>query len=75
MVADRWIEKVLYVKRVTERLLVVRAIVGRSVLNLISQMGRSMMEKEEFLAMLGKVVSGIDSDERLLICGDLNGHA
>ena len=32
------------------------------------------MVKEEFLAMLGEVVSGIDSGERLLICGDLNGH-
>ena len=24
--------------------------------------------------MLGEVVSGIDSGEKLLICGDLNGH-
>ena len=30
--------------------------------------------KEEFLAMLGEVVSEIDSSEKLLICGDLNGH-
>ena len=69
--ADGWIEKVLDVKHVSERLMVVRVIVGRSVLNLISvyasQMGRSMVEKEEFLSMLGKVVSGIDSGERLLI--------
>ena len=36
LVADRWIEKVLDVKRVSERLMVVRAIMGRSVLNLIS---------------------------------------
>ena len=33
-----------------------------------------MVEKEEFLAMLRKVVSGIDFGERLLICGNLNGH-
>ena len=75
---DRWIEKVLEVKRVSERVMVVRVIVGRSVLNLIPvyapQAGYSRMEKEEFLAMLGEVVSGIDSGERLLICGDLNGH-
>ena len=78
LVADRWIEKVLDVKRVSERLMVVRVIVGRSVLNLVSvyapQMGRSRVEKEEFLVMLREVVSGIDSDERMLICGDLNGH-
>ena len=35
LVADRWIEKVLDVKRVSERLLMVRVIVGRSVLNFI----------------------------------------
>jgi hypothetical protein len=78
LVAEKWIEKVLDVKRVSERLMVVRVIVGRSVLNLISvyalQSGLSMREKEELLAVLGEVVSGIDSGERLLICGDLNGH-
>ena len=78
LVANRWIEKVLDVKRVSERLMVVRVIVGRSVLNLISvyapQKGWSKVVKEEFLAMLVEVESGIDSGERLLICGDLNGH-
>ena len=36
--------------------------------------GRPMVEEEEFLAMLGEVVSGIDSGERLLVCGDLKGQ-
>ena len=48
----------LDVKRVSERLTVVRVMVGRSVLNLISvyapQTGWSKVVKEEFLAMLGK---------------------
>ena len=78
LVADRWIGKVLDVKRVSERLMMVKVIVGRSVLNLLSvyalRKGLSNEEKEEFLAMLVEVVSGIDSGERLLICGDLNGH-
>ena len=56
--------------------MVVRVIVGRAELNLISVYApptrRSMLEKEEFLAMLGEVVLGIDSGERLLICEDLN---
>ena len=51
LVADRWIEKVLEVKRVSERLMVVRVIVGRTVLNLISayapQAGRPRPEKED----------------------------
>ena len=78
LVADRWIDKVLEVKRVSERLMVVRVIVGRTVLNLISayapQAGRHMPEKEEFFTLLGKIVSEIDDGEKLLICGDLNGH-
>ena len=36
LVADRWIDKVLEVKRVSERLMAVKVIVGRTVLNLIS---------------------------------------
>ena len=35
LVTDTWIEKVLDFKRVKERLMVVRVIVGRTVLNLI----------------------------------------
>ena len=75
LVADKWIEKVLDVKCVSERLMVVRVIMGRSVLNLISvyapQTGWSKVVKEVVLAMLGEVVSGIDSGERLMICGDI----
>ena len=53
----------LDVKRVSERLMVVRVIVGRSVLNLYLFMLRrregQWWKKDEFLAMLGEVVSGI----------------
>ena len=65
-------------KRVRERLIVVRVIVGRTVLNLISayapQAGRHMQEKEESFTLLGKIVSEIDDGEKLLICGYLNGQ-
>ena len=36
LVAEQWIEKVIDVKRISERLLVLRVMVGRTVLNLIS---------------------------------------
>ena len=56
LVADKWIGKALDVKRVSARLMLVRVIVGRSVLNVISvyapQTGWSEVEKVEFLAML-----------------------
>ena len=78
LVAEEWIEKVLDVKRWSERIMVLRVVVGRSVGNLISvyapQTGRSKEEKEEFFTVLGKILSDIDVGERLLICGDMNGH-
>ena len=40
LVADRWIEKRLDVKRVSKSLMVVRVIVGRSVLNCLCSTGR-----------------------------------
>ena len=36
LVAEEWIEKVLDVKRWSERIMVLRVVVGRSVVNLIS---------------------------------------
>ena len=58
--------------------MVVRVIVGRTVLNLISayapQAGRLRPEKQEFFPLLGKIVSEINDGEKLLIGGDLNGH-
>jgi hypothetical protein len=78
LVAERWIESVLEVRRVSERLIVVRVVVGKSVLNLICayapQVGRAMEEKEEFLTLLGKTLSGINCKERMIVCGDFNCH-
>ena len=68
----------LDVKRWSERIMVLRVVVGRSVVNLVSvyapQSGRGKEEKEEFFTVLGKILSDIDAGERLLICGDMNGH-
>ena len=50
LVEQRWIEKVLEVKRISERIITLRVIVGKTVLNLISvyapQVGRELEEKE-----------------------------
>ena len=78
LVGESWIDKVLEVKRISERIMVLRVIVGKSVLNLVSvyapQVGLQMEKKEEFLISLRKVLSAVAADERLLVCGDLNGH-
>jgi hypothetical protein len=78
LVAKRWIEKVISVNRVSERLLVLRVRVGRSILNLVTvyapQVGRTTEEKEEFMVLLGKMISAVDAVEQLVVCGDMNGH-
>ena len=78
MVSEKWMEHVVEVKRISERLLVVRLAIGRVILNVVSvyasQGGRPMAEKEKLLAQLGKVVSMISGDEGLIVCGDFNGH-
>ena len=78
LVAERWIESILEVERMSERLMVVRLVVGRSVVNLVCvyapQVGRSMEEKEEFLLLLCKTLSGINCNERVVVGGDFNCH-
>jgi hypothetical protein len=78
MVSEKWFEHVVGVSRVNERLLCLRLAVGKIVLNVVSvyapQVGRPMEEKEEFLAELRKLISGISKDEELVVCGDFNSH-
>jgi hypothetical protein len=69
---------VIEVRRVSERIMVVRIIVGKSVINLVSgyapQVGRPREEKEEFLILLGEVLSKVSVTEGVFVCGDLNSH-
>ena len=78
LVAERWVDKVMEINRFSARLLVVRVMIGKSVLNLISvhapQVGRPMDEKVEFYISLGKVLKTIKDSEYLAVCGDFNGH-
>ena len=78
LVAEKWCENVMEVKRPSERVIVVRVAIGKLVMNVISvyapQVGRTMVEKEEFLDLLREVISGIDDREGMILCGDLNCH-
>ena len=78
LVAEECIEKVLDVRRWSKRFMVLRVVVGKSVVNLVSvyapQSERGKEEKVEFFTVLGKILSDIDVGDRLLICGDMNGH-
>ena len=64
MVAERWVDKVKDVVRVSERIIVIKLIVGMTVVNIVSvyapQVGRKPVEKEEFYCCLNKVLCGIN---------------
>ena len=80
MVADKWVDCVLEVKRTNDRIMTVRVNVGKWVLNLVSvyapQVGRPMDEKENFYMALGKTLHdlGNRNGEMAIVCGDFNGH-
>ena len=78
LVAGKWIDNVVEVKRASERVIVLRLAMGKTVLNVVSvyapQVGRTAEEKEEFYILLGKVLKEVGTDEKLIVCGDLNGH-
>jgi hypothetical protein len=80
MVASKWVERVLEVKRVNERMMVVRVSVGKRVLNLLSvyapQVGRPITEKENFYQGVAKILNDLGKrrGEMAVVCGDFNGH-
>ena len=78
LVAEKWIDSVVEVRRVSERVMVLRLAIGKSVLNVVSvyapQVGRTIEEKEEFYILLGKVSKDVGENEKLIVCGDMNGH-
>src|SRR3989441_2848700 len=78
LVAEKWVENVVEVKRLNERLMLIRVSIGTNILNVISgyapQVGRSIEEKEEFLLSLSKMVDEIGQEDFVMIGGDMNGH-
>ncbi|MBJ5570498.1 hypothetical protein JGG62_24150 [Salmonella enterica subsp. enterica serovar Typhimurium] len=77
LIAEKWSDKVVEVKRVNERIVIVKMVIGVKLVNVVSayapQSGRSDDEKDEFWNKLIAMVSGIP-DREMGIAGDLNGH-
>ena len=76
--AEKWIEKVFEVKRVSDRIILVKIIVGQRVLCLLSvyapQCGLSDSVKDLLYDQLRAVTAMIPASEFLIPCGDWNGH-
>ena len=71
-------KNVIEVRKLSERIMLIRVAIGTNILNIISgyvpQMGRPTEEKEEFLISLSKIVDEIGQEEFVVIGGDMNGH-
>ena len=69
---------VVDVRRKGDRIILVKLVVGKLVLNIVSayapQAGLEMSAKRQFWEDLDDVVKSVPTDEKLFIGGDLNGH-
>ena len=76
--AEEWIEKVFEVQRVSDRIILVKLIVGQRVVTFLSvyapQSGLSDEVKDLFFDRLRAVTARIPASEFLIPCGDWNGH-
>ena len=78
LLAEKWIEKVFDVQRVSDRILLLRLVIDKTVLAFISvyatQVGRPDVEKGTFYDLLQEIVSKVPNSEVLIPIGDWNGH-
>jgi len=78
LVSERWIDNVFEVKRVSDRIMLVKLNVGEVVLAVISvyapQVGLNDSVKDAFYDDLLSLTLSIPSSNILTICGDFNGH-
>src|SRR4029077_222462 len=78
LIAEKWVDKVIDVQKISERLMMIRMAIGKRVLNLISAYaphpGRAAREKEEFWKSVFELLMKISAEESVFVCGDLSGH-
>ena len=78
MVVEGWVDRVKDVVQVSERIIVIKLIVGMTAVNIVSvyapQVGKKPVEKEKFYSCLNRVLSRINELETVVIAGDFNGH-
>ena len=75
IVSERWISQVIEVRRVSERIMVLRVAIGKLVMNVISAYAPQVnLSMEDFWVRMIETVSHIGPGERVLIWGGPNGH-
>ena len=71
-------DKVVDVKRSGDRIILIKLVVGKLILNILSayapQVGLPVADKNRFWEDLEEILRGIPREEKVFIGGDLNGH-
>ena len=77
-IAEKWVDKVIDVKRVNDRIIVVKFLIGKRIATAVSvytpQCGLSEEEKDKFYDELIAVTSKFGDNELVIVGGDFNGH-
>ena len=78
LLAEKWWEKVFEVIRVSDRILLIRMVIGSVVFVFVSvhapQANLSQSVKDQFYYALQFTIARVSSLEQLIISGDWNGH-
>mgnify|MGYP007071599789 CR=1 FL=1 len=78
LVSEEFVDKIVEVKRMSERLMMVKLVIGECLMNVISgyapQVGRNQVEKDEFWNAVYDLVGRLKNEEMVVLGGDLNGH-
>ena len=78
MLAERWITNVAEVKRISDRIIVLKLIVGKATYSFVSvyapQVGLPVADKDRFYDQLQSVIAALPASEIKIVLGDWNGH-
>ena len=78
LLAEKWVDKVYDIKRVSDRIMLIKLLVGEVVLTVLSvyapQTGLEESTKDAFYNSLQTVISELPDKEIVIPCGDWNGH-
>ena len=78
LLAKMWVEKVIDVDRVNDHIMLLKLLVGKKVVPIVSayapQQGLSVDRKDKFFETPLHTVSKIGNNEIIVLGGDLNGH-
>ena len=78
LISDRWIDRIIDVKRVNERIMCLKVLIGDKLVTCICayapQTGRSTEEKDCFWDQMISVTESIPASELIVVGGDMNGH-